>query len=111
MSVPTTRLLIPDLGVGDEQVFTDDQIEAFLDLSENDPRAAAAQALEVIATDEALVFKVTRNDDHSVDGVAGARVLLERAARLRNEAWGGAFEVHYARPYPRVPEATARPWR
>lgn len=110
MSVPAVRLLIPDKGTGDDQIFNDTEIETFLELNDGDPRLAAAEALEVVATDEALVFKITRNDDHSVNGVAGAKLLLERAAQLRADAWGGAFDVFYPVGPSVVPEATARPW-
>lgn len=105
----TVRLLIPDLDE-DNPIFSDPQIEIFLSLNNGDVRLAAAEALEVAATDEAMVFKITRADDQSVNGVAGAKLLLERAAQLRADAWGGAFDVFYPVGPSVVPEATARPW-
>lgn len=113
MSVPDVRLLIPDLGTGDEQIFTDDQISTFLTLNDDNVRLAAAEALEVAATDEIMTFKITRTDDQSVNGVTGAEALLLRARRMREQADGltDSFEVVY--PFRRgsyiLPEATARP--
>lgn len=113
MDRDTVRLLIPDLGTDENQIFTDSQIEAFLALNDGDVRLAAADALEVVASDEILTYKITRNDDHSVNGVTGAEALLERAAKLREQAFGSADEFTVVYPHahhPLVPEATARPW-
>lgn len=80
------RLLIPDLAPAPNQIFTDNQVEQFLTLSDQKVFLAAARALEVVAADEALVYKIVRTDDLSVNGVTGAvQVLLERAKGLRND--------------------------
>lgn len=91
------RLLINDLDITD-LFFEDAQIDAFLDLEGDDVRLAAAQALDTIASNEALVFKKMRLLDSSVDGPAVAKELRERASELRRQAadgadGGGDFEI------------------
>lgn len=87
---PTTaigmvRLLCTDL---DEvaPLFTDAQITAFLTLESSNVRLAAAQALDTIASSEALVGKKIRTQDLQTDGPAVAAELRERAAALRKQA-------------------------
>lgn len=91
------RLLIPDRV--DPPVFDDDELATFLAL-ETGLKRAAALALEVIASDEALTQKVIRVQNLSTDGAATARVLLGRAEKLRDQATqdeeredGGAFDI------------------
>lgn len=97
--IDTVRLLINDLGTGDDQVFDDTEITAFLDL-EGSVKLAAAQALDVIASNEVLVSKRIRTLDLQTDGPAVAKELREHATRLRAQAVadvdaddGGYFEV------------------
>jgi len=87
---PTTdiglvRLLSTDL---DEvsPLFTDAQITAFLTLEANNVRLAAAQALDTIASSEALVSKKIRTQDLQTDGPAVAEELRKRAEALRKQA-------------------------
>lgn len=81
--IDDVRLLIPDLDA-DNQAFTDDQITSFLTLSDGKVFLAAARAIEVIAADEALVYKIVSTDDLNINGVTGAaQVLLARAKTLR----------------------------
>lgn len=107
------RLLIPDLE--SPPIFDDNKIEQFLNLAGGKPFLAAALALEVIATDEVLTYRIVRTDDLSVNGVTGAEVLLRRASNLRQQqndadtAAGEAFHLVFpneAEWYP--PEAS--PW-
>jgi hypothetical protein len=86
---PTTnigrvRLLATDL---DEvtPLLEDAQIEALLDLEAGRVRRAAAQALDTIASSEALVSKKIRTLDLSTDGPAVAKELRERARSLREQ--------------------------
>jgi hypothetical protein len=79
------RLLITDTDP-EEQIFEDDEISAFLALESDDALLAAAQALETIATSEALVQKRIQLLDLSTDGPAVAKSLMERAASLRKRA-------------------------
>ncbi len=87
---PTTpvgqvRLLITDTNVA-RPIFADDaEIEAFLGMNDDDIRLAAAQALDVIATNEALVLKVIQNMDLRTDGAAVAASLREHAKTLREQ--------------------------
>lgn len=86
---PTTdiglvRLLCTDLSET-EPLFTDAQIQAFLDL-EGGVKLAAAQALDTIASNEALVSKAIRTMDLQTDGPAVAAELRARAKTLREQA-------------------------
>lgn len=75
------RLLIPDRDVTDP-IFTDEEIEVFVN-SEVSERWAAAAALEIAAMDDVLTFKVMKAGSDSVDASKGAEILLDRAAKLR----------------------------
>lgn len=79
------RLLIPDKAPDAFTVFTDQEIQAFLDL-EGDIRRAAAQALETMASNEAYVTKAVRNMDLTTDGPKVAAELRARASALRAQA-------------------------
>lgn len=86
---PTTdvgrvRLLATDL---DEvsPLLSDAQITALLNLSDNRVLRAAAQALDTIASSEALVSKKIRTLDLQTDGPAVAKELRERAKSLRQQ--------------------------
>jgi hypothetical protein len=84
--VDTVRLLIADLPADeDDRLFTDDEIQAFLDL-EGGVRRASAQALDTIATSEVLVSKVIKTQDLTTDGAKVAAELRARAADLRRQA-------------------------
>ena len=79
------RLLINDDDETDK-VFTDAAITAFLALEGGNVKLAAAQALDVIADDEALTSKVIRTQDLATDGAKVAESLRKRAATLRQQA-------------------------
>lgn len=86
---PTTnlglvRLLISDVNVGNP-VFTDAKITAFLTLEGMNVRRAAAQALDTIASNEAMVSKVIRTFDVQVDGAKLSAELRARAKSLREQ--------------------------
>ncbi|MFI6296853.1 hypothetical protein ACIBEJ_35050 [Nonomuraea sp. NPDC050790] len=85
--VGKVRLLIPDT---DEQalLLSDTQIAAFLSM-EGAVKLAAASALEVIASSEALVSKVIKTQDVSTDGAKVAAELRARAAGLRKQVDDG----------------------
>jgi hypothetical protein len=87
-SVGQTRLLIPDTAVdaGLDFIFTDDQITALLALFNGNVKRAAAQAKDIIATDQLLLIRVVRTDDLSVDGAKVAAELREQAKSLRAQA-------------------------
>lgn len=81
--VTLVRLLIADNGA--EQLLTDENLSALLDLY-GDVRRAAARALRVIAASEVLVSKKIRTQDLSTDGPAVAAELRAQADNLDAEA-------------------------
>lgn len=83
--VGKVRLLIPD---NDEPnvIFQDNEIEAFISLEGNDVLLATALALETIASQQAYVLKVITILDITTDGAAVAEALMNRAAKLREQA-------------------------
>lgn len=84
-SIGQVRLLIADTDP-DRMILEDGEITALLALEGDDPKLAAAQALDTIASSEALVSKVIRTQDLSTDGAKVAAALREHAARLRQQA-------------------------
>lgn len=83
------RLLIPDTDTSGNHVFEDEEIDAFLSIEGSDVRLAAAHALEVIASSEALKLKVLKVGDVQTDGAKLSEALLARAKRLRAAAAAG----------------------
>lgn len=81
------RLLIPDTDEAN-LLLSDDQIAAFLSM-ESSVKLAAAQALDVVASSEALVSKVIKTQDVSTDGAKVAAELRARAAGLRKQVDDG----------------------
>lgn len=86
-STPTgmIRLLISDVDVA-SPVFSDVEIGGFYRFEASNVRLAAAQALETMASNEAMVSKVIRTLDLQVDGTKVAAELRARAATLRATA-------------------------
>lgn len=81
------RLLITDTSDDlDVQLFTDDEIDAFLLMEGSNVFRGAALALETVAVDQALVLKVIRTLDVQTDGAKVAESLLKRAVMLRARA-------------------------
>ena len=78
------RLLISDNDETDE-IFKDDELQAFLDMEGSD-KLAAAQALDTIADNKALASKVLTSSDVAVDGAKLADSLRKRAIELRNQS-------------------------
>lgn len=92
------RVLINDYRPDDpgNVVFTDTEIQVFLDLEDGSVKRAAAQALDVIADDEALTSKAIRTQDLQTDGPKVADSLRKRATSLREQAdddEGGFFQI------------------
>jgi hypothetical protein len=77
------RMLITDRNEA-KAIFTDAEIDAFLELEDQGVRRAAAAALETIATDQALVLKVITTLDLQTDGAKLSDSLLKRARALRD---------------------------
>lgn len=111
MSIETVRLLIADTDPN-ALILTDDQITALLGLHADAEQAAllaAADALDAIATSEALLSKKIRTQDLSTDGPAVAAELRKHAAQLRDRAAGAdAFDGFDLVPSSADPLAVAR---
>jgi hypothetical protein len=71
--------------------FEDEEIEFYLELNLYDVRYAAAELLDVWASDEAMVTKAVKLLDISTNGPAVASALREHASRLRAQADKAAF--------------------
>ena len=86
------RLLIGDTDAlsfydteGEYRYFSDAEIDGFLTLCGDEPRLAAARALETIAASQALLLKSWSTDDLTVRGDAIAESLRKLAKQLRDE--------------------------
>ena len=104
--VGKVRALIPDVEEVDWEndgnasyMFTDNHLEGFLSLYpaiENPDdvdytstvhiRRAAADAVDALATSEALISKVIKTEDLQTDGAKLANALIVRAQQLRRQA-------------------------
>lgn len=89
------RLLIPDTeqledakdpNIDPEYIFSDAQIQAFLALSKNNIKRAAAAAKLALATSEALIGKVIKTYDFATDGAKLGAELRAQAKQLQDEA-------------------------
>jgi len=99
------RLLITDTAdLEADRIFTEAQLDAFLDMNAGSVNRTAAQALLVMAANETLLSKKIRTQDLSTDGPAVsaelralAKVLTDRAdAEDSAEGW---FDVVGFEPY------------
>ncbi|MEP7738532.1 hypothetical protein ABKW28_12820 [Nocardioides sp. 31GB23] len=77
------RLLLSDIAT--PWVFTDTELQAFLDM-EGGVKRAAAQAIDTNATNHALASRVLRSQDVSTDGAKLADAMRAHADRLRAQA-------------------------
>lgn len=87
--VPTTdvgkvRLLVND--VASPWIFSDEEVQAFLDLEGGNVFRGAALAVDANATNEALASKVLRSQDVATDGAKVADAMRKQAAALRERA-------------------------
>ena len=108
------RLLTNDTDPGN-RFYSTLEVAAFLAMNGGNARRAAAQILEAIAANEALVSKKIRTQDLSTDGPAVAAELRALAASLRQQATGDdeadetGFEIVEYQPYGAWPERTEWP--
>ena len=84
-NVKLVRLLTGDK-VSDEYVFTDDEMESFLELNSGNVYRAAADALDAIASNAAYTLKVLTILDITTNGQATADAIRASAAALRSKA-------------------------
>lgn len=102
------RILIPDLDPNN-QIYTDDVIQGFLDVAQGNRYRAASLAVGALSVDEAITYKVIKTDDQSINGAAVADSLRKRAqdleflARREEDREGGVF-VSYPQPQTVAPE-------
>lgn len=82
--VGVVRLLITDTAQA-EPIFQDEEIQTFLNLENGDLKMGAAQALDAIATSEALTQKVIRILDLTTNGAALSQTLRAHAKDLRDQ--------------------------
>lgn len=80
-----TRLLSADLDEA-SPLLSDEILEGYLALHDDNPYRAAAEALDAMATSETLLSKKIRTQDLQTDGPAVAADLRKRAYWLRNQA-------------------------
>jgi hypothetical protein len=78
------RLLVNDVSA--PWVFTDSEIDAFLQLERGNVKRAAAQAIDTNASNEVLASKVLKSQDVATDGAKAADALRKHAATLREQA-------------------------
>lgn len=117
-TVGQIRLLIDDTNT-DSPVFSDAELNAFLDLNDDSVLRAAAQALLMIAGSEARLAKKITSQDLQTDGPAVAAELRAQAKALRLQAdedeaatsGAGVFEiVEYPYGQAATPELTEPTW-
>lgn len=91
MTVQQMRYLIPDTEQIDwndtgesSYLFEDAHLASLLELNRGRVKRAAADAVEAIATSEALISKVIKTEDLQTDGAKVANALLVRARQLRD---------------------------
>jgi Arc/MetJ family transcription regulator len=78
------RLMLADTQQA-EPILQDEEIQAFLALEGGNLKMAAAQALDAIATNEALTQKVIKVLDLTTNGAALAQTLRAHAKDLRDQ--------------------------
>jgi hypothetical protein len=77
------RLNIPDTDSADA-IFTDEEIQAFLDQEMSNIFFAAADACDTLATNQVYILKVKTSGDLQVNGAQVSAELRARAAALRD---------------------------
>lgn len=83
--VKQIRLLTGDKAA-DDYIFTDDEMESFLELNNGNVYYAAADALDAIAANAAYTLKVLTILDVTTNGQATAEAIRASAAALRAKA-------------------------
>lgn len=89
------RLLIGDTDLNEpgNWIFQDEEVIAFLAMEDGAVKLAAAQALDTMASQEAMILKAIRLLDLSTDGPKVAAELRARAEVLREQFYGGASDL------------------
>jgi hypothetical protein len=71
-------------------IFQDEEHQAFLDLNAGNIRLAAAQAIDIVAGNEAYVQKMIKMLDLMTNGPQTAKALREGADELRRQVYEGS---------------------
>lgn len=82
--ITQVRVIIPD--VAEPHIFTDEEIQAYLDIEGGNVLRAAALAIEADAAVLAQNYVNVRTDDLAINGAQTAETLLKRAKALRERA-------------------------
>lgn len=101
------RLLLNDITEG-SFVFTDDELDALLDLEGGSVKLAAAQAIDTNASNLVLASRVLRTQDLSTDGAKVADAMRAHADRLREQ--GESDDYHFEVIEPTVTRAELTEW-
>ena len=72
--------------IGEYKFFSDDELDAFLDMYGGNVKLATARCMETIAGSQVLLLKSWSSDDLSVNGDRITDALRRVAAQLRAEA-------------------------
>jgi cellulose biosynthesis protein BcsQ len=73
-------------GIGEYLYFSDDELDAILELHDENVKLTAARCMETIAGSQVLLLKSWSSDDLTVNGDRIAKELRELAKQLRAEA-------------------------
>ena len=95
-----------------EYLFTDEHIQAILDLNHGNVRLAAADLCEVLGTSEGYIAKVIKTEDLVTDGAKLMGQFIARARQLRSyakEEMGDEGEAFEWIPYT-VPPVNKGSW-
>lgn len=110
MAEVDTVALLAFAGKENAKVLSAIQLQSLLDLNGGALRLAAADALEVVASDRVLTLSVVGTPEVNVDGAKVSAELRARAEALREQhyelAEDSAFTVVDYVPYPWPPELT-----
>jgi len=89
------RLLIGDTDLAEpgNWIFTNEELDALLVMEGGSVKLAGAQALDTMASQEAMILKKIRILDLTTDGPAVAAELRARAMELRSQEYGGANDL------------------
>lgn len=98
------RLLLNDVSA--PWIFSDDEIDALLELEGGNVKRAAAQGIDTNADNEALASKVLRSQDVQTDGAKLADSLRKRANELRRQADAETDDAGYFEIVDTIPDDT-----
>lgn len=111
MSDVNVVALLAFAGKANDRVLSSAQLQTLIDMNGGALRLAAADALDIVASDRVLALGVVDTPEVKVDGAKVSAELRARAVMLREQYYeldvddGGFLVVDFV-PYPRPPELT-----